>query len=274
LTGLRGRRYIAESGDFLAGVIPAHFRFIHESRENSDSHLANAIWWTLFDGPMDPSWTDGIERSLSGGYLQLPHGELVHAPADNKFVFELEDLASASPSTVSRAGLVYMHASASDWSHLARSRIHSMDPRICNACVQLTENIFAKASVVLEGMIEMLAKPALDFVNTHVNEPIKMVSNTHRMRNMLGLFETLCERVLETLDQAAAVSDLHVGDAAGNANPHAHASGSVDRMQQGGSHDSASGGTGTVQGRNPSAAATEVSAKVICSWVNLVRWCV
>jgi dynein heavy chain len=79
-----------ESMDWYDGVLPHHFRAIEEARNDGDSRLAEAMWWTVFDGPVDPLWTDGIGTVLGeDAQLQLPHGEFVQAPKHNKFIFQV-----------------------------------------------------------------------------------------------------------------------------------------------------------------------------------------
>ena len=67
------------------------------SHQSGDSRLSEAMWWTVFDGPVDPLWTDGIGTVLGeDAQLQLPHGEFVQAPKHNKFIFQVTPLSCHS----------------------------------------------------------------------------------------------------------------------------------------------------------------------------------
>jgi dynein heavy chain len=72
--------------------------------------------WMILDGPVDTLWIESLNSVLDDSkLLTLVNGDRIGLSPNVRLLFEVEDLAVASPATVSRAGMIYMDLDELGW---------------------------------------------------------------------------------------------------------------------------------------------------------------
>lgn len=166
------------------GLIGSIFR-AQVSENNQDEK------WTVCDGPVDALWIENMNTVLDDNkLLTLINGERIKMNSSMHMLFEVADLAVASPATVSRCGMVYMDVAILGWKSYVAMWIRRL-PSDLNS--ELKEHI--------SNMINLYVEPGLRYVRKFAHEYLKSVD--------LNLVISLC-RLLETYINNPAI-DRNMG---------------------------------------------------------------
>ena len=138
--------------------------------------------WVIFDGPVDALWIENMNTVLDDNkMLCLANGERIKIPSTMHMMFEVQDLAVASPATVSRCGMVYMEAV-----HLG---IDALVKSWCKRCS--TDFLSERCIEWVQEHLSLHANKICDFVVNHCQQ-IVFTSSLALTQSFLNFFEALC----------------------------------------------------------------------------------
>ncbi|XP_048258404.1 dynein axonemal heavy chain 1-like isoform X3 [Haliotis rufescens] len=131
---------------------------------NSASATDTDLRWFLFDGPVDAVWIENMNTVLDDNKkLCLSSGEIIKLSDGMTMMFEVADLAVASPATVSRCGMVYLEPS-----------YIGLNPFVECWLKKLPDNIYDHKDH-LQQLFDAFMEPALKFVRNNVKEIVPTV---------------------------------------------------------------------------------------------------
>ena len=116
--------------------------------------------YIMFDGPIDTLWIESLNTVLDDNrMLCLANGERIRlkdlgaGPSEMRMLFEVNDLAQASPATVSRLGVVYYDSDDVGWEPFVKSWL----PRVMHdgrMSAELREHLWNRFETTLDqGLI-------------------------------------------------------------------------------------------------------------------------
>ncbi|EGI59469.1 Dynein beta chain, ciliary [Acromyrmex echinatior] len=84
--------------------------------------------WIIFDGDIDPMWIESLNTVMDDNkVLTLASNERIALTKHMRLLFEISNLRTATPATVSRAGILYINPQDLGWSPFIASWIETRD---------------------------------------------------------------------------------------------------------------------------------------------------
>lgn len=158
--------------------------------------------WIVFDGPLDASWADNLNTALDNSrHLCFQSGEQIFIDDSIRFLFEVDQLDNASPSFISRCGLIWFDSNMADGMHRIRWRIEGiaddkLDRYLKAYVLELFKNHFERC---------------IAYVEHNIHETIQQ-SSTTKISQMCTMFNACINRwehsKIELIDRDRAESIL------------------------------------------------------------------
>ena len=92
--------------------------------------------WIVLDGDIDPMWIESLNTVMDDNkVLTLASNERITLTPSMRLLFEISHLKTATPATVSRAGILYINPADLGWNPY----VHLLSP---NSCYKIFVQIF------------------------------------------------------------------------------------------------------------------------------------
>jgi len=186
------------SGEWTHGIFSSLWAKYNDIRKHRT--------WIVCDGPVDAIWIENLNTVLDDNkLLTLANGDRVPMTDNVRLLFEVENLANASPATVSRAGIVYVSGTDLGYAPLVqawlRRRLQGKtseeggEVKVSSGPNQARETEVPILERLYQKYIE--APSTLDWLNKNCTQVLPMLA-THTVVNLLTLLEAL---LVEAVDQ-------------------------------------------------------------------------
>ena len=187
----------ANTHEWTDGVLACYMRECSEDTKPDKK-------WIMFDGPVDAIWIENMNTVLDDNKkLCLVSGEIIQLSSSMTMMFEVEDLAVASPATVSRCGMIYVEPTTMGFTPLLDSWINTL-PEFVASKGEILKEIFL---AVVPDCIYLVRKQLKETVTTTDNNLVMSIFKI--MSSMLKPFirkegeDPLTEEVLAQIIEMA-----------------------------------------------------------------------
>lgn len=132
--------------------------------------------WILLDGPVDTLWIESMNTVLDDNkVLTLINGERIGLPEQVSLLFEVENLATASPATVSRVGMIYVDYKDLGWKPYMESWTNSREDK--------------DSIEIIRRLVEKYIAPTLEFRKSCTE--LVLVAEASAIRSFCSLFDAV-----------------------------------------------------------------------------------
>ncbi|XP_067440238.1 dynein axonemal heavy chain 6 [Thunnus thynnus] len=136
--------------------------------------------WVICDGPVDALWIENMNTVLDDNkMLCLANSERIKLTPSIHMVFEVQDLAVASPATVSRCGMVYIDPAELKWMPYVQTWISGLGAKLPDP-----------VRTYLLELFEQYVEKGLQFVLKHCIQAIRQV-DISKVNTLCSLLEAL-----------------------------------------------------------------------------------
>ncbi|GAB1605440.1 dynein axonemal heavy chain 6 isoform X2 [Argonauta hians] len=105
----------------------------------------NSEQWVICDGPVDAPWIENMNTVLDDNkMLCLANSERIYLTPYIHMLFEVHDLAAASPATVSRCGMVYIDPEQLKWMPYVKKWFRIWNHKLLDENCEYLMNLFEK----------------------------------------------------------------------------------------------------------------------------------
>jgi dynein heavy chain len=140
--------------------------------------------WTVCDGPVDALWIENMNTVLDDNkLLTLINGERIKMTPSMHMLFEVGDLAVASPATVSRCGMVYMDPAILGWTSYVKMWLRKR-----------SQSISGDLQDYMYSLFKTFVDKGIHFVRTNSKEFIKS-SNINLVISLTKLIDTFIKKI-------------------------------------------------------------------------------
>ncbi|XP_059155726.1 dynein axonemal heavy chain 6-like isoform X2 [Physella acuta] len=130
----------------------------HAVQDTTEDHQ-----WIVCDGPVDALWIENMNTVLDDNkMLCLANSERIKFTPYIHMLFEVQDLAVASPATVSRCGMVYIDAEELKWMPYVKTWIKTYEKRLKPESLEFLLMLFEKA---VENGLQFVSKKCEQAIN-------------------------------------------------------------------------------------------------------------